>query len=151
MWQHQRMLRISSGQAVMIREWLEAHFDRAGQGNQERTRVDVRHLDGEWRSMGQILMMRADWPGAATMSPIESATSPPRGLFLIRRYLIADEDGQAPRADGRTEAKAIRLVRVLARLEAERDAGEFGYHPQNALVRRQLSGARLDAQPTSLP
>lgn len=92
MWQHQPMLRISSGQAVMIREWLEkARFEKAKGESEEwkrdtctvritpglkRIRVDVRHLDSEWRSMGQILMMRADWPGAATMSPIELATSP---------------------------------------------------------------------------
>lgn len=95
------MPKVSYEQSVQIRAWLTGHKfqkeeDDAGADQPEqwvhaaddcrvrltwqgrRARVEVCHggSSAVWRELGELVGLRAAWPEAITMSPIELATSP---------------------------------------------------------------------------
>ncbi len=119
---------ISSGQVAGIRKWLtESRFKKDCSVSREiwtrgtcsvritsgrrHHRVEVLHLDHDprWRKMGRVLAMRANWPGAAVMPPIELATLPqlrpnrPSALFR-------NAPGQRTYAAARPWAHLVKVI-----------------------------------------
>lgn len=91
------MSTISSDQAAQVRLWLAGngfHLEEARGTQPERwflgeclvkltfrggrTRIDIRHDESGlgWHELDELTELRSNWPEAATMSPIELATSP---------------------------------------------------------------------------
>jgi hypothetical protein len=97
LWHYHTLSTISSDQAMELRQWLADHgfhMEEAGATQPERwflgqclvklichgerTRIEIRHGDSGLglRELDELTKLRSNWPEAATMSPIELATSP---------------------------------------------------------------------------
>ena len=151
------MSTISSDQAVQVREWLTGrgfHQVEAQVGELERwflgeclvrlafqggrTRVEILHGESGqgWQELGGLAELRASWPEATTMSPIELATSPQihphRDRLTFRRA-----PGSWLYRHGQPWAHAVKvLLQMIVGIGAVIDIGR---HVTHSLISRTAS------------
>jgi len=97
LWQHRTVPKDSSNQADQIRAWLKragfkqgkSELDQSEQwlgkdcdvrltpeGNDSRVQIWHRQTTTGWRDLDEVVHSRATWPEAATIPPLELATTP---------------------------------------------------------------------------